>query len=257
MNLYQRVKSISEISYEVIDKFGEIVKGEKKRESAFDYDKLILLNPEGNVVEKSLFESNGNLKEKILYKYDSKGYLIEQQMLKSDGNLNIKISYENNEKGNPTSEDWYNVDGSLKSKNVYKYDEAGNKIESNWYNADGSLFIKNVSVYDGKGNEISTDDYNSTGILTSKSIFQHDENGNETERKYNVFETKMMLNFNSSYDNKNNKIQETRSENNVVYYNYTFKYIYDVNNNWISKIAFQNGVLPKFIIERKIEYYEK
>lgn len=103
MNLQSKVKSISEISYEAQDKFGEIVKGEKKREYSFDYDKLILFNQDANIIEKNSYESNGSIYQKSIYKYDNKGNLIESYWYKSDGTLETKITYTNNEKCDPSS----------------------------------------------------------------------------------------------------------------------------------------------------------
>ena len=109
-NLYGKVKSLTSKEYEVIEKFGEITKGE------------------------------------ILYrnykvKYDDKGDETESSSYNSDGSLVFKTIYEYDDKGNETESSRYNSDGSLDFKNTYEY-EFDNK--GNWINV--IIYSKGVAT---------------------------------------------------------------------------------------------------------------
>ena len=58
MNLKGNVKSIREESYQAIDKFGEVLKGENKRDGLFGYDKYILFNGEGYITNSISYNSH-------------------------------------------------------------------------------------------------------------------------------------------------------------------------------------------------------
>ena len=122
-----RVRSFSQFIYVVVDRFGNIEKG-----NCLDY---------------------------IQIKYDEKGNRIEENEYNSDGSLKSKATYKYDEKGNKIEENRYNSDGSLDKKYTYKYDEKGNRIEKNEYNSDGSIVIEkwtNKNEYDKQGNWIKT-----------------------------------------------------------------------------------------------------
>lgn len=119
-NLKGKVKSIKENTYEAVEKFGQIEKGD----ALYDDDAFpfTIYNEKGNKIEENHYDSDGSLDKKYTYKYDKNNNLIE--------------------------ENHYYSDGILYSKNTYKYDENGNKIEENWYNSDGSLYEKHTYKYE-------------------------------------------------------------------------------------------------------------
>ena len=75
LNLKGNVKSVREINYTVIDKLGEIQKGNKQGES------YILFNNKGNMIEQN---SDAGVSRKFIFKYDDKGNKIEWKMYKKD-----------------------------------------------------------------------------------------------------------------------------------------------------------------------------
>ena len=90
-NLNGKVKSVKEIEYNAIDKFGKIQKGEK---STYGDSKFTLYNKDGNKIKDSVGSLLSKDRNKIIYKYDS---------------------------GNRIEESWYKSDGSLEGKGIYKY----------------------------------------------------------------------------------------------------------------------------------------
>ena len=146
--LQGKVLSYSEFSYEVVERFGNIKKGKRKRQYSFSKDKQNKYDEKGNEIESNGYNSDGSLDYKYTYKYDEKGNKIEWNSYKSDGSLNYKFTYKYDEKGNEIEWNSYNSDGSLDYKYTYKYDEKGNEIESNRYKSDGSLNYKFTYKYE-------------------------------------------------------------------------------------------------------------
>ena len=159
-NLKGKVKSITENTYEAVDKFGQIEKGDVLVDSSAVYTDdghFKIYNEKGNKIEENYYNSNGRLYSKTTYKYDEKGNMIEDNFYDSD-------------------------DGSLIYKNTYKYDEKGNKIEEYHYDEDGKFNYKNTYKYDEKGNNIEKNNYDSNGRLDSKYTYEYDKNNNWTQR---------------------------------------------------------------------------
>ena len=159
-NLKGKVKSITENTYEAVDKFGQIEKGDILVDSSAVYTDdghFKIYNEKGNKIEENYYNSNGRLYSKTTYKYDEKGNMIEDNFYDSD-------------------------DGSLIYKNTYKYDEKGNKIEEYHYDEDGKFNYKNTYKYDEKGNNIEKNNYDSNGRLDSKYTYEYDKNNNWTQR---------------------------------------------------------------------------
>ena len=179
-NLQGKVLSLSEFSYEAKDRFGNIEKGERKRQSSYEYDQQIKYDEKGNKIERNSYNSDGSLVNKWTYKYDEKGNRTEANTYNSDGSLNLKLIFKYDEKGNITELNGYISDGSLVGKDAYKYDEKGNKIEHKKYDSDGSLYFKYTHKYDEKGNEIEYNGYNSDGSLENKNSYKYefDKQGN-------------------------------------------------------------------------------
>ena len=231
LKLNGKVKSIREIPYEAVEKFGEVVKGDAL--AILGENQQITFNDKGNKIEENWFNSDGSLFSKYTYKYDDKGNKIESISFNSDGRLSSKSTYKYDDKGNKIEKNSFNSDGSLSSKLTYKYDDKDNLIEVNWSNPDGSLNSKYTYKYDDKGNKIEQNSFKPNISLSYKLTYKYDDKGNEIE--INSF------NSDGNLDDK-----------------YTYKYTYDQQGNWIQKISYvvENGVeKPSQIVERTIEYY--
>ena len=86
MNLNGKVKSIREYSYEAVEKFGEISKGNRISEISGS-DEYILFNDKVNNIERNIYNSDGSLDTKWTYKYDDKRNNIQENWYNSDGRL--------------------------------------------------------------------------------------------------------------------------------------------------------------------------
>ena len=128
LKLNGKIKSIREIPYEAVEKFGEVVKGD----ALGGFGNLqITFNEKGNKLEENFFNSDGSLSSKYTYKYDDKGNQIEGNSFNSDGRLSFKSTYKYDDKGNQIEENSFNSDGNLDDKYTYKYtyDQQGNWIQ--------------------------------------------------------------------------------------------------------------------------------
>jgi hypothetical protein len=105
-----KMKSRTTTSYLIVNKFGEITKGEILYSYAYKYD------DKGNCIECCSYNSDGSLRYKEIYKYDDKGNQIESCS--------------------------YNSDGSLSSKQIYKYDDKGNWVKEIIYKGEAEIADK-------------------------------------------------------------------------------------------------------------------
>ena len=104
-NLKGKVKSITENTYEAVDKFGQIEKGNVLVDSSAVYTddgRFKIYNEKGNKIEENYYNSNGRLIYKNTYKYDEKGNIIEENHYDSNGRLDSKYTYEYDKNNNWT-----------------------------------------------------------------------------------------------------------------------------------------------------------
>ena len=128
-NLKGKVKSITENTYEAVDKFGQIEKGDVLVDSSAVYTDdghFKIYNEKGNKIEENYYNSNGSLIYKNTYKYDEKGNNIEEYHYDEDGKFNYKYTYKYDEKGNNIEKNNYDSNGRLDSKYTYEYDKNNN-----------------------------------------------------------------------------------------------------------------------------------
>lgn len=276
-NLRGKVKSYTESSYEAVELFGNIEKGEweqSSRQRIFDKKGLLIeensYNPDGSIDKRRMYkhDENGNLIEDISYNsneepiiktvfiYDESGNLVEKNgygyFLSIDGTLAHQWTYKYDEKGNQI--EVLNV--FEKSRWTYKYDEKGNVLEYNMHKANGSLGIKEKSKYDKMGNKIENNVYSSDGSLRSKYSYKYDKRGNEIEESVYHSDGSLKEKETYKYDEKGNVIEESwYNSNDILVANWKYQYDFDKKGNWIKRISFEDGK-PTDIREREYEYYE-
>lgn len=224
MKLYGKVKSLRKISYKVVEKYGDIYKGDISYKYSSNVD--CKFNEDGVIMEENMYDSyDGSLETKKIYIYDDKGNKIEEIYNNSEGFPTVKKKYKYDDKGNNIELNGYRFDGILSSKYTHTFDDKGNEIESNSYNPDdGTLKYKMFKRYDIFGNLILISQHYPNGKLYHKLTYKYDDKGNKIEL--------------NKYGKK-----------------YTFKYEFYENNNWIKRIDYEDGI-PITIVERTIEYYK-
>ena len=93
-SLYGNVESVTITGYELQDKFGEVIRGDVQGKCKYCF------NNAGDVIEEAYYNSDGSLKRKDIYKYDSSRNIIELTEYKSDALIpmnqtEVKIVYRN------------------------------------------------------------------------------------------------------------------------------------------------------------------
>lgn len=270
-NLNGRVKSITGNEYYAVEKFGEILKGEKKitNEYFIKENKPTIFNEKGYVTEGhdnirqtryKYNEDNQVIEEdgyesgvKYLYKYNDKGFKVEFNNYYK-GKLVQKIKFICDAEGNEIEKNSFEADGKLtyKEKNIFKDRKI---IDSKQYDADGVLKYSINYKYDSNGNMTEFVFYDSFGKIDSKQNYKYDNKGNMTELVFYDSSGKIDSKKNYKYDENNQVTEEISYEGEGQIKS---KYIYkklDSNKNWTERIEFRDDK-PLYIFERVIEYYK-
>ena len=152
VNLKGNVKSIYTTSFEAIEKFGEIEKGDKAREFVWDNDIKTYYNDNGNRIEENQYDEEGELTSKRKYKYDDNGNVIEANQYDEEGELTRKYKYKYDDNGNRIEAKEYDEDGELENESSYEYkfDDKGNWIQQIIFEDDKPTFIieREIKYYD-------------------------------------------------------------------------------------------------------------
>jgi hypothetical protein len=209
-----------------------------------------------NVLEHKINSRFGEVIHKYSYKYDSNGLLIATY--NENGKIEENYKYDNNEK--LTENHRFDIYGQTTRKFTLKYYNNGNVKETEellYY--DGVIYSQEMYKCNSDG-KVTFFIKTYKGNLDSKKIYKYDIKGNMTEMKEyraddNNGETVEVLYCTETYkyDSQDNRIEIITLFNDGSGSIKKFKF--DKKNNWIECIEF-DGDIPKYIIERKIEYYE-
>ncbi len=253
-NLKGKVSAYAEMSFEAVEKFGEIEEGKRKRFGLQEYDYIKTFDENGNLLEWDNYTMEDILFEKEKYSYDKNCNLIEKSQYNADGALTSKYKFGYDKKGNCIEENFYMFDGELFSRDENNYDESGNKTESSHY-IGKSLFSKHVNTYDTNGYIIGSKSYDDQGSLKGTERYVFDSNGNRKE--FSRYNADGSLKYRSTYtydENGNITASEFfKSDGSLGYIN-SYTYEYDEHGNWLKKIAFKDKV-AQYILEREYEYF--
>lgn len=142
----------------------------------------------GNLVEQGTYRNN-KLLFKSVHAYDDQGHKLETKTYLSDGSLKSKSVYTYDSKGNiATIASYKNCTSdqacALDYKAVDAYDGQGRMTEAVIYKANGTLDERRVYTYNANGYEQEVVVYSSAGIILKKetSSYEYDSNGNWTKR---------------------------------------------------------------------------
>lgn len=233
-NLNGKVSKISSFKYHAIERFGEIKNGKRiARDSKNILDKdianvQIIFNEYGFVDWITKFDERNSIETKLKFDTDSiLSYYYTNGDLKMRSILNNSIF--------PTEIKNYDSTGQIISKEICEYDK--NKlISKKSYNASGELL--KVIEYS----------YNDEGFI-EKELWK------EIQKSFYSYKLDTIKSFITYEYNDNNDIIKYTTNRGEQKISKNFKYTYDEFNNWITRIEFE-GLVPKYIIKRKIEYFE-
>jgi len=271
------VKTVTENSYNAVEKFGKLTKGDiiTNKQLCYKYDKA------GKLIEEDYYNSDKNGSGKKCYKiyiYNSKGqiqeayvYNIERPVTDNGSyrddtetqhllneHLVSKSVYTLNSQGKIIEEAIYGPGGELQGKNINKTNAQGKTIEEAEYNANGALKKTYTYKYNSAGKKIQSECSDKNGL---KQIEKYDANGNNTEH---------ILEYNGSaigsekhkFDGSGNLTEVIATTFDGIEANVVYKYVMDKQGNYINKTSEKqtslngrNGQSNQEIVERTLEYY--
>lgn len=254
--------SITETTYEAIEKFGEIVTGEQISHTVTRH-----YNEKGDLYYSAWKNTSGRLDTKMFYKYDEEDNLVEQDWVEvspvrdtghmfeeSYESLKGKFKYKYDKRGNQMETNWYDGDGKLIERVTFKYDTVNNTNERSRYSADSRLIEKTVEKSDANGKIIEAAIFLSNDKLKETSIYKYNEQGDIIEKC--IYGPNRIPKKRIIYENREPVGELGYNSTGELEYTLSFEYKYDENSNWISKTEYKNSLHFK-IIERKIIYKQK
>ena len=219
----------------------------------------------GNLLERKVFEHEGNLSARFVYNYDEKGNEIEYRNYFHTGALGGKIISTYNDNGNMLSRVSYKDDNTIAGKDLFVVNDKGQKIEQTIFIGE-ILRYKILYKYDGKGRileretlEFNTvpnswtshapqpgklvfiyDDQNKTreeirfntdGAAEENSIFKYDDKENLLES----IRYKYVGRYKEIIEAKDKTPAERKKLRGAFQWKAIFQYDFDIYGNWTKK----------------------
>ena len=200
-NFKGTVKSVKLTQFSGKAKFGKFEKQNIKSSELVNFDR------NGNAINVIFYNTDGrSLKEKIIILRDAQNNINEQSIYDSDGKLIEKkvYRYDCNDKIKVLV---YDSKGSLSNKLEWNLDDNNNIIGLMDYNSDGSFIKKCLYKLNLRGKNIQISEYRKGDILYDQWNYKYDENGDLIEN------LKDKLIFKYEYDHLENYIIQIGYEN--------------------------------------------
>ena len=270
-----KIISIEEKSYNAVLSSDSIKRGTRYRRRYTDQDFIIYYNIKGQITEKTLYDSQDRVYEKIVYFYNSSNKVISKKTF-DENKIKEIDSFDSHEviiekttysTGNKYIWIYKNVYKKNKLTKQEKYKSNQKLIRVLTYNKKQKLVLdedvgtrfgkgsKVVFKYDKKNNLLEKIQYNEKGVISKKMNFTYDKRSNLKEKSMSESSNEILKKWIYCYDNNNNVISEkiTDYERKTIK-NWSFKYTFDKFNNWVQKIEYDSKNKPIFLVERKITY---
>lgn len=243
-------KTITEGSYS-FKRSGDLTREKVLNEKI---NKKQFYNEEGILIEYWRYESDGIIYEKTKLTKDNEGKLIKSITYDKDGNLKRHTTSQFDKKKKVLEYKTYDSKDELTSIQKNEYDANENQISFINTSVKSNRTFKTTSEYNSKNQLIKETDFKPDGTVKDTRTFKYDEKENEIEsdlKRPNGNYTK----FISEYDDLNNLIlQKWYDKDGKQKHQNSFTYVYDDNNQWITRKRYSNGELG-YVWERQIEYY--
>lgn len=176
-------------------------------------------------------------KNSFSYKFNQTGSKIEEQFYDSMGVIKEISEYVLSENGQKNKKTIKDLDNNIIQSTSYEYDEFGRIIKINvTINEDGEEYkFYSTSKYDENGNEIFSGKYTLTGEKVQSAEYVYVDNKKVKLTLYDNMESPYAI-CEYKYNDKGDVNRELYySGNNILFSEYSIKYLYDTKNNWIQK----------------------
>jgi len=212
--LYGKVKSVKTISYDAIDKFGEITKGNAPKGHFY----FVVYNKRGDIIESCEFCNNGTLYTKSTYIHDNEGYVLKtinkqtkfkkKTLVLDNGQIDVSNAYRYIIDKNGNKKSVLDSIGTFETTSIIKYDDKRNVIECTNYTSTGKVKSKTTNKYDENNFISESCDYDSVGNLKFKSIYKNNSKGNVIELKGIKSDGTIVRAWTYIYDLNGNEIEK-------------------------------------------------
>lgn len=186
--------------------------------------------------------------------FNKKGIELETNFYDNSNELFMSFQYNFDKMNNNTETIYWDITRGI-NRDTSIFDGHNNKIESYSIKANGGRSNRKVFQYNVMNQLIQEATFNENGSLESTSQYQYDSSGNKIKEIIldEKFEPLEAYTYTYNYQSDLTEIKNLNPSGKILSYT-TFEYIFDKQGNWIKKIeAYQNQ--PKYITDRKIEYY--
>lgn len=279
------VKSVYLTSFVAKKQGKEILKGLPRWEEWGTYNKLLVYNRQGYVVEEHNYTADGTIGNKTITTRDSAGRELEVFYYDMNDTFlvsHVTISYD--EKGNKTGEaihhyrdletgkelsyafnSEYNAanqkikqtGGQYGYYHSYTYNKQGQLAESYMYDSTGHLMVLEQLSYDKNGYiaERKETTYRADDTLRDCNQYKRDSHGNTIEWIICDSDCKPITKIVREYNTKHDVVKFIQVDGEgKVQATYTYQFVYDQHGNWVQQYVYLEGE-PTFILERTIEYF--
>lgn len=182
------------------------------------YDGEVLLSKqsyEGTLVSESTeYLSDGGIKEKIVYEYNSSKKLSTQTSYDADNNILSRMVNQYNEKSLLTKTLYYDGKGSIQNYTTYNYDLSNNPIKEVNYTGDGTMQQQTLRVYNDKNKVKKETCLRSDGTIIYCNGYDYDEKGYiKKSIEYNVDNSTVIDKYTLYQRSEGGSIEQTETYN--------------------------------------------
>ena len=234
------------VEEDVYSNFDESLESKSKKE----YDKS------GKVTSENVYNSNGHLFRKLLYKYDEEGNNNEIDIANDSGKVISKNLRKFDARGNLIELDSYDEYNHPNGKRTFKYDNKDNITEISMFDAKSdTITCRTTNEYDANGNLLTYKEYNEDGSIDLMVEMVYDKNNHLTSDT--MFNSKHLYIQRTVYTNdaKGNPTETVFYSGGVNTPNRREISEYDKAGNWIKRTDIKDGKVDR-IEECMIEYYK-
>ncbi len=275
--LSDRVKKVTQVSYEYINTKKKDDKWKKK------YTNVTKYNKKGYKIEELEYDNNLKMTEKTTFQYKrgklrtsstdyfsdradwnvsykyKKSNLSEKTLRIKSGEIYARDLYTYDKCNRPKTFCRYDNLDKLERKKTFEYDEQGRCVEHTYFKYLNDFYTKFIYEYDTKGNKVEYR-YKCRGDsceLKAKFIHVFDAKGNEIAAEIYDKEEKLLGTMKSQYDERGNCISEENYNTDGIYKKgEKYEFVYDNSGNWVVCVMYKNNELY-YKVERTYEYFEE
>lgn len=240
MGLKGMVESIiTDAEVFVFDQQGYIIQGWRGDENYASEEYGYVYDDNHNLLAHEITIDNGFVTSGDYYDYNDAGQVIKHKEYSLSNTTYYYYTYNaSGQLSRKQAHDFYNKPSTAVE---YTYDAAGKVIKENYFGKDGKLSHYISYTYDKAGNNIEKSTYEPNKKLIR--MFKYKFNAQNLISEEQIIQEKTTTyKCQNTYDEHANLVEKKVSDYaNNSSYNLTYRYTYDENGNWISKITERNG----------------